>query len=187
MQMRARWSKSELNKRCCSMLSFVFIQFRCTLSINKFWKIISVDRDPSQWQQTIGEFVSITHMGKQRSPILIVHRSPVNTLGDRQDAITGYLPYCIVGTFGLVCMWWDHVPRGFILQSDWLLKILRGNGRQKMHGNATRPLSQFFGRGNIPLWLMHKCAQKHYFISSWTTLLTFGAFQLVPWGHHPEY
>ena len=43
-------------------------------------------------------------LGKQRSPISIVHRSPVNALGDRQDAITGYSPYCIVGTFGLMRM-----------------------------------------------------------------------------------
>ena len=44
-------------------------------------------------------------------------------------------------------MWQDHVPHGFVLQSDWLLKILRGNGWQKMHENATRPLSRFFGWG----------------------------------------
>ena len=57
------------------------------------------------------------------------------------------LLYCIVNTFGLVRMWLDHVLRDFILQSDWLLKILRGIGWQKIHGNATRPLSWFFGRG----------------------------------------
>ena len=46
-----------------------------------------------------------------------------------------------------MCMWWDHVPRGFVLQSDWLPKILRGNGWQKMYENATRPLSRFSGLG----------------------------------------
>ena len=53
------------------------IQFGCTLSIHKFWQIVSVDRDPRQCQQMIGEFVSITCMGKQHSLILIVHWSPV--------------------------------------------------------------------------------------------------------------
>ena len=41
-------------------------------------------------QQTIGKLVSITRMGKQRSPISIVHRSPLNALGDRDNAITSY-------------------------------------------------------------------------------------------------
>ena len=70
--------KSELNKRCCSMLFSVFIQFGCTLSIHKFRQIVSVDWDLSQCLQTIGEFVLITYMGKQRSPISIVHRPPPN-------------------------------------------------------------------------------------------------------------
>ena len=60
------------------------------MSIHKFWQIISVDRDPSRCQQTIVEFVSITRISKQCSPISIVHRSPVNALGDRDDAIMGY-------------------------------------------------------------------------------------------------
>ena len=46
-----------------------------------------------------------------------------------------------------VRMWQDHVPHGFILQSDWFLKLLRGNGRQKIHRNATRHLFRCFGRG----------------------------------------
>ena len=73
------------------------IQFGCTLSIHKFRQIVSVDRDPSQCQQTIGEFVSITRMNKQRSPISIVHRSPVNArhhcrayVGDTDEAIMSY-------------------------------------------------------------------------------------------------
>ena len=52
--------------------------------------IVSVDRDPSQCQQTIGEFVSITRMSKQRSPTSIVHQSPVNALEDRDNTITSY-------------------------------------------------------------------------------------------------
>ena len=51
---------------------------------------------------------------------------PVNMLGDRDNAITGYSTILHSWDFVLVRMWWDHVPRGFILQSDWLLKILRG-------------------------------------------------------------
>ena len=54
------------------------LSIACTLSIHKFRQIVSVDLDPSQCRQVIGEFVSITHMGKQRSPISIVHRSPAN-------------------------------------------------------------------------------------------------------------
>ena len=57
------------------------------------------------------------------------------------------LPYSIVGTYGFAQMWLDRVPRGFIPQSDWLLKILRSIGQQKIHENATRPLSRFFGGG----------------------------------------
>ena len=83
------------------------------------------------------------------------------------------LPCCIVGTFDLVCMWQDHVPRGFIPQSDWLLKILRGNGWQKIHENTTRALSRFFGQGLgtrqpscrfmalISLWLLLSLVNKH--------------------------
>ena len=91
MQIRARWSKSEMNKRCCSRLSSVFIHpARMPLSIHKFWQIVSVDQEPSQCQQTIGEFVLITRIGKQHSPISIVHRFPANALGDRHNAITSY-------------------------------------------------------------------------------------------------
>ena len=142
--------KSELNKRCCSRLSSVFIY---PVWMHTVYTQILTDRlswsGPKPVPTDKRGFVSITHMGKQRSPISIVHWSPVNALGDRDDAITGYSTissYCIVGTFGLVRMWWDHIPRGFILQFDWLLKIWSGNGRQKMYGSAIRPLSRFFGR-----------------------------------------
>ena len=91
IQMRARWSKSELNKWCCSMLSFVFIYpVRMHTVYTQFWKIVSVHRDPSQCQQTIGEFISITRMSKQHPPIAIVHQSPVNVLEDRDNTITSY-------------------------------------------------------------------------------------------------
>ena len=52
--------------------------------------------------QMIGEFVSVTRMHKQRSPISIVHQSPANArhhchmyVGDRDDAITSYILYHI--------------------------------------------------------------------------------------------
>ena len=79
-----------------------------------------------------------------------MHRSPWTLQETETTSSRATLPYCIVGTFGLMHMWLDHVPCGFILQSDWLLKILWGNGRQKMDGNATRHLSWFFGRD---LWM----------------------------------
>ena len=87
-------------------------------------------------------------MGKQHSLISIVHWSAAMRhhcsmyVGDTDDTITSYST--IVGTFGLVRMWWEHVLHSFILQSDWLLKILRGNGQQKIHKNTSRPLSKFF-------------------------------------------
>ena len=109
--------------------------------------IVSVDRDPSQCQQTIGEFVSITRLGKQRFPISIVHRAPVNVLEDRNDAITGYSTILHSRHFWPRAHVMGSRSACFILQSDWLLKILRGNSRQKMYGSATRPLSRFFGRG----------------------------------------
>ena len=90
MRMHARWSKSELNKWCCSVLSSMFslsIQIGCTLSIHKFRQITSVYRDPSQCQQTIKGFVSIIHMGKQHFPISITHWSHANTI---LEAITSY-------------------------------------------------------------------------------------------------
>ena len=95
-------------------------------------------------QQTIGKFVS------QRFPISIVNRSPMNALGDRDNAITSYSTILHSWHSALLASCasdGDHVPCDFILQSDWFLKILRGNSRHKMNGNATRPFSQFFGRG----------------------------------------
>ena len=89
-------------------------------------------------------------MGKQRSLILIVHWSAAMQhhcsmyVGDTDDTITSYST--IVATFSLVRMWREHVLHSFILQSDWLLKILRGNGQQKIHRNTSRPLSRFFGQ-----------------------------------------
>ena len=84
--------------------------------------------------ESIGEFVSITRMSKQRSPISIVHRSLANATPlshvcrrNRREllyhiALSGVWPRAHVI---------DHVSRGFIPQSDWLLKIYRGNCRQK--------------------------------------------------------
>ena len=70
----------------------------------------------------------------------------------------------------------------FIPQSDWLLKILRGNGRQKIHGNATRPLSRFFGRGlgtrltPITTQLAHACPTMHCIhLATEVTMLSSGA------------
>ena len=62
------------------MLSSPFIHpVRMHTVYTEFRQIVSVDRDPSQCQQTIREFVSINRMGKQHSPVSIVHRSPANT------------------------------------------------------------------------------------------------------------
>ena len=105
--------------------------------------------------QMIGEFVSVTRMDKQHSPISIVHRSPANMqhhchmyVGDTDDAITSYihvLPYCMVGTFGLVRMWRGHVPCGFILQSDWLLKIWEVMVNRKYMEMLPGPFPDFLG------------------------------------------
>ena len=70
----------------------------------------------------------VCRVGKQRSPISILHRFPVDALGDRDDAITGYSTILRSRHFWPRAHGMDHVPRGFILQSDWLLEILSGNG-----------------------------------------------------------
>ena len=113
------------------------------------------------------EFVSITHMSKQCSPILIVHQSSANATPlphvcrrhrhDRRCHHELLYHVCIIS--GLMRMWLDHIPHSFILQSDLLLKILRGNGRQNIQGNATRPLSWFFGQGlgtRLNIWLLQQ-------------------------------
>ena len=149
MQMHARWTRvSWTSDAVVCYLPCSSIQFRCILSVHKFWHRLSWSGPKlGQCQQTIMEFVSITRISKQRSPISIVHRSPVKMRKETETTPSqATLPYCIIGTFGLVRMWRDHVPRGFVLQSDWLLRILRGNGRQKIDENATRPLFRFFGR-----------------------------------------
>ena len=86
--MKQEWV--EQGDAAVGFLPCLSIQLGCTLSIHKFWPIVSVDRDLSQCQPKIGEFASITRMGKQRSLISIIHRFPVNALGDRDDAIMGY-------------------------------------------------------------------------------------------------
>ena len=107
-----------------------------------------------------GRSSEIASMSKQHSAISIVNRSPVNArhhcrtyVGDTDDAISSYSTILHSRHF------WPcahvHILRGFILQSDWLLKILRGNGRQNIHGNGTRPLSRFFGRGLGTRLCMH--------------------------------
>ena len=70
-------------------------------SIHKFQQIVSVDRDPSQCQQTIGEFLSITHMGKQRSPISSAKATPLPHVCKETQTTPSRatLPYCIIGIF----------------------------------------------------------------------------------------
>ena len=110
--------------------------------------------------EAIWEFVSITRKGKQRSPISIVHRSLTN--------VTPLLHVCrrhrreLLYHIALSAVWprehvMDHVPRGFIPQPDWLLKIFRGNGRRKIYGNATRPLFQMGPGDEATYFRCSKC------------------------------
>ena len=150
--------------------------------------------------ERIGEFVSITRVGKQRSPISIVHRSlasatPLSHVCRRHRhellchiALSGVWPRAHV---------MDHVPRGFIPQSDWFLKIFRGNGRQKIYGNATRPLIRM-GPGDEATYFWCSKWQtciKWQFFSPWLSLLFFShplcywlsaCHSTVQWHHVPN-
>ena len=102
----------------------------------------------------IREFVLITCMGKQRSLILIIHHFSLNAIGDRNDAIMGYFTILDSRHFWPRAHVMDHVPCGFILQSDWVLKILRGNGRQKCTEALPGPFPDFLA-GDEASWMAH--------------------------------
>ena len=138
--MRTRWSRSELNKWCCSMLSSMFIYPARMHTV-----YTQIPTNHLSWSEpkpvpTDDRWIWINST--------LWFRSSINLLQPQYHCRT-YVgdqatPYSTI--LHSWYFWWDHVPHGFILQSDWFLKILRGNGRQKVHGNATRPLSRFWNR-----------------------------------------
>ena len=139
--MRTRWSRSELNKWCCSMLSSMFIYPARMHTV-----YTQIPTNHLSWSEpkpvpTDDRWIWINST--------LWFRSSINLLQPQYhcrmyvgDQATPYSTILHSWYF-----WRDHVPHGFILQPDWFLKNLRGNGRQKVHGNATRPLSLILEQG----------------------------------------